>query len=197
MVRPRQITDEQILDVARQMFYEHGPSVSTNAIAKELEISQASLFKRFGTKAALLRRAMKIPSHPPWTTLLEPGPDPAEPLREQMLHIATAINAFFEELAPAAVVMKMSGCSPSDLFNDGEVPAPVRGIRALTAWFERAEANGQIRPGTAGEVAMSLIGALHTRPFMKHMFGARDLVDGDAFVRFVVDTHWNAIAPEP
>lgn len=196
MVRPRQVSDEQILDVARQMFFERGPSVSTNAIAEALDISQAALFKRFGTKACLMRRAMRIPLTPPFIELLEAGPDPQRGVKDQLEDIARSIDAFFQELAPAAAVLKMSGTPPEELFRDGQVPPPIRAIRALTRWLEQVRDEGRIDLVDAESTAMSLLGALHIRPFLEHMFGAEPKTAGADYLRHVVDAHWSAMAPE-
>lgn len=196
MVRPRQITDEEILDVARRMFFEHGPAVSTNAIAQELEISQAALFKRFGTKAVLIRRAMRISMTPPFVELLDAGPDPDRGVREQLEEVGLSINAFFEELAPAAAVLKMSGAPPDDLFSDGNEPPPVRAIRALTRWLATMHEDGRANVSNPEATAMSFLGALHIRPFLEHMFGAKPDFDGPSYVREVVESHWAAIAPQ-
>ena len=60
-MRPRKISDEDILDVARECLLEQGVNVSTQVIAKRLGVSQATLFKRFGTKVKLLQMALWIP----------------------------------------------------------------------------------------------------------------------------------------
>ena len=44
MARPRQVSDEQILEAARSCFLEHGPAVSTTVIAKRLGISGQGSF---------------------------------------------------------------------------------------------------------------------------------------------------------
>ncbi len=60
MGRPRTVSDEVILEAARSVFLEHGPSASTQAIADRLSLSQAALFKRFGTKHVLRDASFSI-----------------------------------------------------------------------------------------------------------------------------------------
>ena len=60
MVRPRLFSDAEILQVARRCFLEHGPAVSTTVIASEVGLSQAALFKRFGTKQNLMLLALPL-----------------------------------------------------------------------------------------------------------------------------------------
>jgi AcrR family transcriptional regulator len=57
--RPSRIDNATILAKARALFTEHGHSLSTKTIADQLGISQATLFKRFPTKAALFFAAMQ------------------------------------------------------------------------------------------------------------------------------------------
>ena len=58
MARPQQIADDQLLQVAREVFLEHGPNVSTTLIAERAGVSQATLFKRFGNKSCLMFGAL-------------------------------------------------------------------------------------------------------------------------------------------
>ena len=55
-MRPRQFSDDELLQTARRCFLEHGPGVSTGLIAEELGVSQAALFKRFKPIQAAMQR---------------------------------------------------------------------------------------------------------------------------------------------
>ncbi|MEZ6127616.1 MAG: TetR/AcrR family transcriptional regulator [Planctomycetaceae bacterium] len=58
MARPRTISDDQILQTARDCFLEHGPSVATDVIAERLGVSSQALFKRFHSKHELMLAAI-------------------------------------------------------------------------------------------------------------------------------------------
>jgi AcrR family transcriptional regulator len=58
MARTRTIPDEALLAAARMVFLRAGVSGSTKEIAERAGVSEATLFKRFGTKAELFFRAM-------------------------------------------------------------------------------------------------------------------------------------------
>ena len=60
-MRPKKITDIDILSCTRNCILRFGVSVSTQTIADELGVSQATLFKRFGTKDALIQKALLQP----------------------------------------------------------------------------------------------------------------------------------------
>jgi AcrR family transcriptional regulator len=58
MARPVTIDNGRVLQVARRLFLKNGYKAGTKQIAVEAGISEASLFKHFGTKPALFLAAM-------------------------------------------------------------------------------------------------------------------------------------------
>jgi len=193
MSRPRQVSDEQILSVAREVFLEHGAAVSTTVIAGQLGISQPALFKRFGTKQRLLLAALRPSFPPPWVGIVNQGPD-ARPMREQLLELATAMTSFFERVVPGISVLVGCGMSPRELFADLPHPPPVLAHQALTRWFGQAMEAGQLRSTDPASVAMSFIGSLHARVFIGQ-FAQRQLVSDD-YVLELVDQFCRALSPE-
>src|SRR5215475_7746004 len=61
MARPKTISDADILRTAREVFIEGGALGSTREIAKRMNVSEATLFKRYPTKADLFLAAMAPP----------------------------------------------------------------------------------------------------------------------------------------
>ncbi len=59
MPRTKLISDDDVLSRAREVLLCRGASVSTAEIAKHVGLSQATLFQRFGSKNALLTRALR------------------------------------------------------------------------------------------------------------------------------------------
>ncbi len=202
MVRPRQFTDEQILESARASLLEHGPAVSTSAIAKAVGMSQAALFKRFGSKEELIIAALMPPRIPEWVGMVTRGPDERD-IREQLLEIAAAIQGFFETHGPAMAILRASKISEQQVFArfDGP-PPPVVSRRAVAEWFRRARDAGRIRDIDPDSVALMLLGSLIARMFFNHIFGERfspasDVSSGPDYVATVVESLWRGIAPEP
>ena len=62
MVRPTVHDEEKVLDIARQVFLEYGPSASVALVAKNAGVSDALLFKRYKDKQGLFLAAMDIPA---------------------------------------------------------------------------------------------------------------------------------------
>ena len=83
MVRPRKHTDAAILAVARAVFIEHGPAVAMSVIAERIGITQPALSRRFGSKEALMVRALVPEPIDAWVAALDAGPD-ARPLPDQL-----------------------------------------------------------------------------------------------------------------
>ncbi len=92
MVRPRQVTDEQVLEIAREVFLEHGPKAPVSIIAGRLGVSDAALFKRFGTKQNLVLAALLPPEEPDFLQVLEGGPGPGD-IEEQLVVVARRLGA--------------------------------------------------------------------------------------------------------
>ena len=194
MVRPRQISDEAILDGARECFLEHGPGVSTVAIAQRLGVSQGVLFQRFGTKNELMLAALAPLERPRWTAQLERGPD-QRALPEQLREIADAATDFFEEIVPKVAVLRGAGIEPRSAFRDSDLPAPVVAQRRLATWLRLALSQRRVRPCDPDAVALMFLGALQIRPFLAHV--ARDIgPEREIYLDHLVENLWRMIAPD-
>jgi len=197
MARPQKVSDEEILDVARKSFIEHGASLSTSKIAEALGVSQAALFKRFGTKKQLLFRAMMPPQVPPWAMIAGSGPD-ERPIELQLNEIAVAIIVFFKTMLPCIMVLRSSGINPEDLLAKFDTPPPVVGHRAVAAWFRRAMDQGRIRECDASMLAFNFIGAFHGRIMIDHLArGYFGPMDTEAYAAHTVDMMMRGLQVQP
>jgi AcrR family transcriptional regulator len=197
MARPRTVSDAAILDAARQIFVEHGPHASTGVIAERVGLSQAALFKRFGTKQDLMFAALAPPAIPPFIAGLEAGPDPARPADEQLREHARIIARFFRETLPCLMVLRASDLDIRALFDRFDVPPPVRAQLAVAGWLQRAMELGLIRQGDPVALTFSVLGAFYMRAFLTHMTQQPyDDQELDRYADSVVDNLWRGLAPE-
>ena len=166
-MRPKKISDEDILEVARKCLMEKGPSVSTQVIADQLGVSQATLFKRFGTRLKLLQAALAVPIKAMvMLKRIERAPT-QEPAREQLLRLSIELLAFFDEMIPYWATLHSAGIV---LLREGQETPPIRARRGLTEWFSHFQKRGAIRQDVDPEaIALALIGALQHRPFRTHI----------------------------
>ncbi len=196
MARPQRVSDEQILETARQMFLEHGPNVSMEVIADRLGVSAQAVFKRFSTKQELLLECLRPPSVPPWTAELQPGPTD-EPLAQQLTHVVTVISQFFVEMAARMAVLRWSGISEKELVCHYDPPPPVIGIRALSSWLRKAHERGLIRAVDTEATAMALLGSLHGPVFLEKMMGLKVIEHSpEEYVRHVVSVYTQGLCPD-
>ena len=198
MARPRKHSDEELLDAAREVFLAHGPAASTTLIADAVGLSQAALFKRFGTKELLMVRALLPPSRIGWVEALEAGPRPGE-LPDQLVEIAVDATRFFDRMMPCLMTLKAAGLDLAALVRSLPTPPPIRARRAATAWFQAAMDQGRMRPADAEALAYTFIGSVQSRSAMSHIFGEPVLTEPQrlAHARGVVDGLWHGLRPSP
>lgn len=196
-MRPTKVSDCEILTHARACFLEHGPSVSTTVIAGGLGISQATLFKRFGTKEELMVAVLAPPPEPEWLDALREGPRPDVPVPDQLLEFTERILEFFEWLMPGMAVLRMADIDMKRVMERYPVPPPIRARQLLADWFARAQAMGLCREVDPTSAATAFLGALHGRVFMGHLGNTvQGSVDARVYTRQLVDLLWMGIAPE-
>ena len=112
MARPRTISDDQILQTARECFLKHGPSVPTDVIADQLGVSAQALFKRFHSKQDLLLAAIAPDSPASWIPMVEAGPDERS-LDAQLTEILEELADFFVDICHRMSVLRWSGVDPN------------------------------------------------------------------------------------
>jgi AcrR family transcriptional regulator len=167
MARPRQISDEQILATMKASVLERGPSVSLEVVADRLGVTTPALLKRFGTRQELMLQALRPPEHPAWLDLVEQGPD-ERPFAVQLEEVLTAITSFFSEAMPCWHALRESGIPQHVLYAKNKAQPMQTGIKALSAWLERAHDQGLISSDAAETHATALLGSLQIRAVMAH-----------------------------
>ena len=171
MARPRTISDQDILEAAASVFLKEGSQVSTRRIGEHVGLSEAALFKRFGTKKELLISALSPPGIPSFVLLLGDGPSPDRGLREQLEEIGMSAIAFFRQIVPRMMVLRSAGISPMVIFERYDRPPPLVAASALRDWFRRGQERGLVRDLPVEGLASSFLGALHMEVFTAHLAG--------------------------
>ncbi len=193
-MRPRQFTDQDLLETARRCFLEHGPAVSTSVIAAQLGVSQAALFKRCGTKQELMLAALRPPDCPTWIEAVASGPD-ERPAVEQLRELVERIDRFFEQMMPAIHLLRAAGIDPMTVMQGFDVPPPTLAHRTLTAWFSRLHEQGRARIPHPQSAALAFLGAIHSRRMLQHLLGDHGPQTEPEYLDNVVDLFWNGISP--
>jgi AcrR family transcriptional regulator len=101
MGRHKTISDDDVLDVARQVFRERGHSATTREVAEAAGISEAVLYQRFGSKDDLFFAAMH-PRGPDIDELLGPK-DPPDDALAYVRAAVVRVGKHFAEVIPVAL----------------------------------------------------------------------------------------------
>lgn len=195
-MRPKQIPDEEVIAAARRVFLAEGPQASIATVAEAVGLSQAALFKRFGSKAELMFLALRPPHPPPFLGAIDAGPTDA-PLPDQLRTLAEEVYRFFLGVVPCMMVIRSAGLHPSDILKAQQTPGPVLAVRHLSAWFDRAIASGRMRPLNSESAAAAFLGTLQMRAFWNYVSsGTFTRNTDDAYLDEVVGLLWRGMAPE-
>ncbi len=187
MVRPKQISDEQILETARACLMESGVGVSVQVIADRVGLSQPALFKRFGTKQNLVMQALAPPERPPVLDWIDSRPVPG-PIRPQIEELLTMVWMTFRVLFPMIALIRTSTIDLETFFSRYETPPPVRLLRSIAEYLGRAQERGQIRGDVdVAASAQGLLGVLQGRAFFQFLMGVEYSPDDQAYIRSVAD----------
>lgn len=188
--RPR-VTDAELLDAARSVFLELGVEATTAAVAARAGVSEALVFKRFGTKEALFERAM-TGVRPRWLADLE---DEGLPFPDQLERIGIGLIETMRAEMPRSM-LKWSR-NPAAMHHSATGPGPVAGTKLLAAWFERQMDAGRVRRSDPEILARVFSGAIVAHA-MGEMTGLSEQmpIATTTFVRGLVDALWRGARPE-
>lgn len=197
MARPRTITDEQIVEAAREVFLEQGFAATTAEIARRASISEGTLFKRYASKEDLFEAAVGLHDYAHWRDALLGRLGQGEVRR----NLEAAFMDFLKEAAaivPNLMTVLSRGHSPEHNRLLERLGNPVRRDGQVIAQYLRAElALGRVRPLDADVAALSIMGALTTYVHQEHMMvpSGHEPVEAGRFVRGLLDLLWPGLAP--
>lgn len=197
MARPRQITDEQIVNAARDAFLEQGFGATTAEIARRAGVSEGTLFKRFSSKEELFEVAVGLRDYGRWRAALTAMTGVGE-VRRNLETTALAILNESGQLMPNLVAMFSRGYDPSHNPMLDRLDDPVRRDADVLAEYLRAETRlGRVRPLDVDVTALTLMGALTHYIHREHMLPpqGREKLDDGRMVRGLLDVLWPGLAP--
>jgi AcrR family transcriptional regulator len=188
MSRPSSITNEQILDAARAVFFEHGfASGSTAEIARRANISEGSIFNRFETKEALFEAAMDKTVPPAFTLGRYLGKGD---LQANLVEITIQSVEFLSQLLPS-LMLRWSERERAHGSITCNRPREI--LRALTDFFTEEKSLGRVE-GDPAIMARIFMGGVWNYCFLQTVTGDRSM-SVQAFARGFVDGLWHGVAP--
>ena len=173
MARPAHITDEQILEAAREIFLERGIRATTAEVARRAGVAEGSIFKRFKTKHELFSSAMRLDDFG-WVKGLPARVGQGE-IKEQLVELGVEILEFFRKLLPL-MMMAWSNPGPDGLppILSAPNPPPLRALKQLAAYFEAEMRLKRLKRHDPEIVARTFVGALQNYVFFELLLKAQD-----------------------
>lgn len=186
------VTDTHLLDSARALFLESGPEATAAAVAERAGVSEALLFKRFGTKERLFELAL-AGAKPKWVGELERCD---LPLPEQLERVAIGMIETMRAEMPSTMLLWSR--NPGRPKFHGSASPPVVGMKLLTNWFDGQMAAGRMRRSDPEIFARVFSGAIVAFS-MAEMTGIAEQMPlaTATFVRGLVDALWAGAHPPP
>lgn len=157
MSRPKTISDDEVLHIARDVFRARGHTASTREVARAAGISEAVLYQRFGSKDHLFFAAMHA-TGPDIDELLGPE-DPPGNARAYLLAAVVRIGEYFAGVIPLALhVMTHPAFDPATFVRAHPRGAGVLqdGLAVRLAALARRKQIDPSSPAAAARVLVSL-----------------------------------------
>jgi AcrR family transcriptional regulator len=199
MARPTQITDEQILHAAREVFLEKGIQATSAEVAKRAGVAEGSIFKRFKTKHTLFSAAMHLDGELEWIRTLTARLGKGE-VKQNLIDIGLQIVEFFRRLMPL-IMMSWANPGPNGLPESLSTPnpPPLRAIKAIAGFFEAEIRAGRIKRHDPEILARAYLGGLQNYVFFELLMKAHAELPlpPEMYLRGMVNLLWNGCAPEP
>ena len=152
---PRAIDEQRIFDVTAALFVERGyAGTTTKAIARAAGVNEVTLFRRYGSKAELLRRAIDRQ----WQGVPLAGLQPSDDLEADLRTIVVAYletEALRGAIVPALLAELSRGDALRGAFASGM--ANIAGIAAILQHHQQA---GRLRPEPLPVSVAALLGPL-------------------------------------
>ncbi len=196
--RPPIISDDRLLEAAREVFLARGIRATTAEVAERADVSEGTIFHRYKTKDALFRAAMQFdPAEVP--KIIESfAPRAGEgDLRETLVALALRILSFGRVGLP---MMMMAWSNPGSEFSfekmlgDKQL-ANERSFRALSAFFEAEIQRGTLAPVNPTVLTRMFVGTLRDFCMSELLANTEEHLPPQELAESVVDLILRAARP--
>ncbi|AKT44211.1 uncharacterized protein CMC5_084510 [Chondromyces crocatus] len=180
------ITDERLLEIARQVFLERGIRATTADVAERAGVSEATVFHRYKTKDALFRAAMDfdIERPPPFLTALEQKVGHGDPA-EHLFDVGMAALASGRERIP---LMMMSWSNPEAMLHRlSGCEGLFRVYELLIRYVEAESRAGRLHPAVDARIFAFMFHGSIQGYLMLELIAPRSVMPPDTFVRGMVN----------
>jgi AcrR family transcriptional regulator len=193
MGRPPRITNDRLLQIARMVFVRDGASGSTKSISALAGISEAAIFQRYGTKAALFLAAMS-PVHADTVAMIALA-DGARDGREALQILGGAVLDYFREALPVMLpVIAHPAVGLDELLKHmGDGPA-MDITEAIQSYLQEQSTEGAVNVQNPRAAAAMLVTSMHSVALFEIM-GLHGGVMPEAGLNAMIDSLWFGMSP--
>jgi AcrR family transcriptional regulator len=192
MGRPQLVSREEIIAAARDVFVKEGLGASIRDVAAVAGISEAAIFKRFSTKAALIVAAMAPPA-PDIAKLLAPLDQPD--LRVGLAHTMANAVSYFREILPLTLPIAMQPDVGLAAYVDEVGDNPATSLNAeLAARLTRLIDAGRLRKLQPFAVAGLIVATAHSLALFEIM-GIHGGRSPPEVIANMTDVIWFGVSP--
>lgn len=192
MSRPKTISDDDVLHVARDIFRKRGHTATTREIADAAGISEAILYQRFGSKDDLFFAAMR-PTGPDIEELLGPE-DPPGDARKYLRSTVAKIGKYFAEIIPEALHVTTHPAFDPSVFTRGPIPSVI--LRQGLSIRLESLANRKRVAVASTEVAARLLVSLAHDWALGQALMHQHSPKRDKELQELVDVVWEGLRPQ-
>lgn len=191
--RKKTIDDEELLAHARRVFLEKGALGSTKEISKSAGISEAVLFQRFPTKAALFLAAM-VPPQVDAEAVIQSGASLPDP-QDALCAICESLLVYFRSMMPVVLhLLTHPTVTMDDVVSHFDKSASAALPGALSDYLKSLHATGKVYVKDPDSAAALLISSIHSIAIFE-MLGAHGGHFPEAGVRALVGALWHGLQP--
>src|SRR5262245_49970097 len=188
MGRPKTITDDEVLRIARNIFRAQGHTATTREIAQAAGISEAILYQRFGSKDELFFTAMH-PRGPDLEQLLGPR-DPSEDALAYLHAVVLRLGEHFAEVIPLALHVMMHPSVDLARLAQAHPGGPAVLVEGLAERLAALARRGDIAMPSAALTARLLVSLAHDWALRRmHGTSTRDVRE----LKQMVDVVWEGL----
>ncbi|MDB4969777.1 MAG: Transcriptional regulator, TetR family protein [Myxococcales bacterium] len=187
--RPITLTDDALLDIARDVFLERGLEATTSYIAKRARISESVIFYRYKTKEALFSAVFERQLvMPPGFAKLAWRAGVGE-VADNLFDAGTSLVELSERVLPFMMMAFVSPTKLNVLSKHACKPHPMRRelIGLLSGYFEAEIQAGRLRPTRAEILARTFLGGITQFVMSSHLEEPSGDLDAPTFLRGMID----------
>jgi AcrR family transcriptional regulator len=195
--RPVTLSEDALLDAARDVFRERGLEATTSDIARRARISESVIFYRYKTKEALFTAVFERELVTPAAFAKLVWRAGVGQVADNLFDAGMALVELSQRVLPFMMMAFVSPRKLNVLAKHAQHPHPMRQemIGILSRYFEAEMHKGRLRTVTSEILARAFLGGITQYVMSEHMSPPASELDAPTFLRGTIDLLLKGAAP--